>query len=168
MIVIERVESNRQIQAVRDLFRAFVAWHREKHIDDHELIGRYFDAEAFEVELDGLPGAYAPPEGCLLLAVVDGAPAGCVALHNLGDGVCEMKRMFVRPGFQRRGVGRRLADLILAEAREVGYRRMRLDTSWRQADAISLYTSLGFRQVEPPDSLPAELSAWLLFFERDL
>ena len=168
MIVIEPAETERQFQAVRDLFRAFVVWHRETHLDDHELIDRYFDAEAFESELDGLPGIYAPPAGRLLVTFVDGAPAGCVGLRDLGDSVCEMKRMFVRPAFQRRGIGRRLAERVLAEAREVGYRRMRLDTSWRQTDAISLYTSLGFRQVEPPDSLPAELSVWLRFFERDL
>jgi len=89
-----------QLDAVRGLFREFVVWHRRSHVEDLHLIERYFDMEAFENELAGLPGSYGPPRGKLLLALSDGVPSGCVALHDLGDEACEMKRMFVPDRFR--------------------------------------------------------------------
>ncbi len=168
MIVITQATTQEDLDEVRELMRAFVAWHRAAHPDDADLIGRYFDAAGFERELDGLPGPYAPPRGRLLLAREGGRAVGCVALRDLGDGACEMKRMFVPAEFRGLGVGRRLADALLEEARGAGYRRMRLDTSHRQTDAIRLYERSGFRRIPPPDDLSAELKAWLVFFERPL
>jgi len=94
---------------VRSLMRAFVAWHRERHVEDVALIERYFDERAFEQELAALPGKYARPEGRLLIAYQDGHPAGCVALRDLDDGICEMKRMFVPMAYRGMGIGRALA-----------------------------------------------------------
>lgn len=168
MISIEKAENDAQINAVRSLLQAFVLWHRTTHVEDRALIDRYFDEKAFDDELRSLPGAYAPPKGALLVAYVENSPAGCVALHDLGDGICEMKRMFVPPAFQRRGIGQLLADRILAEARTAGYRTMRLDTSRRQHAAIALYERIGFRRVLPYYELPADLTEWLVFFECDL
>jgi putative acetyltransferase len=105
--------------------------------------------QGFDRELVDLPGEYGPPHGSLLVASVDGELAGCVALRRLGDGVCEMKRLYVRPAFRRQRVGRALAEAMIATARERGYLRMRLDTLPSMAEASALYRSLGFTEIEP-------------------
>jgi GNAT superfamily N-acetyltransferase len=152
-----------EVDAVRSLMRAFVAWHRDRHVEDLELVDRYFSDGAFEAELAGLPGAYAPPSGRLLLATVDAEPAGCVALRDLGDHRCEMKRMFVPTRFRGLGVGRALAERVVAAGREAGYREMWLDTSIRQVEALGLYADLGFEEAEPYHELPDEMVGWLVF-----
>ena len=152
------------LDAVRALMRAFVAWHRERHTEDLHLIDSYFDAGEFEAELAGLPGDFEP----LLLARCDGEPAGCVALRRLDDEVCEMKRMYVDMRFRGRGVGRALTERVLADARSRGYRRMRLDTSVRQQEALGLYERFGFTPIEPYYELAPELRDWLVFRELDL
>lgn len=157
-----------QLDAVRSLFRAFVSWHRETHVADRELIDRYFDKEAFEAELSRLPGAYAPPKGALLLGLIGEEPAGCVAMRDLGMGVCEMKRMFVLPRFHRRGLGLYLTKQILAAAGEAGFRKMRLDTSKAQSSAIALYARAGFQRIRAYSDLPSDLKHWLWFFEKQL
>jgi putative acetyltransferase len=102
----------------------------------------------FDEELANLPGDYSPPEGCILLALQDGQPAGCVALHRLDDGICEMKRLYVRPPFRALGIGKVLAEAIIAEARRKGYKKMWLDTVPSMHEAQALYESLGFRDIE--------------------
>lgn len=168
MISIFQAATITELNDVRALMRGFVAWHRERHVEDLALIDRYFDADAWEAELAGLPGKYAPPKGRLLIAYRGGQPAGCVALRDLGDGIAEMKRMFVPRVFRGHGVGRALADRVIAEARDAGYRRMRLDTSHRQAEAIRLYEASGFRRIPPYYALSEDLRDWLVFFECDL
>jgi GNAT superfamily N-acetyltransferase len=157
-----------ELDDARALMRAFVAWHRARHVEDIDLIERYFDQRAFDAELAGLPGKYARPHGRLLLAYVDGRPAGCVALRELGDGICEMKRMFVPDAFRGRGVGRALAERIIAEGKEDGYRAMRLDTSRRQSEAMRLYEKAGFRRIPPYYPLADDVKDWLVFFELAL
>ncbi len=168
MLSIFQAATKTELNDVRSLMRAFVAWHRERHVEDIALIDRYFDAEAWEAELAGLPGKYAPSKGSLLIAYRGGQPAGCVALHDLGDGIAEMKRMFVPTAFRGLGVGRALADRVMADARKAGYRRMRLDTSRRQKEAIRLYEASGFRRIQPYYQVTDELRDWLVFFECDL
>jgi len=157
-----------QLDAVRMLMRAFVAWHRARHVDDLHLIDAYFDAAAFDAELAALPGVYAPPRGRLLLATLAGAPAGCVALKPVDAERCEMKRMFVYPHLQGQGVGRALGQRIVEHARACGYRVMRLDTSIRQAEAKGLYARLGFREIAPYYDVPPDVREWLVFMERVL
>lgn len=160
--------SHTQLDEVRRLTRAFVAWHRQRHLEDLELIDQYFDAAAFEAELASLPGKYAPPKGRLLLALHDGEAAGCVALRELDAETCEMKRMFVYPHLHGKGIGKALTEVLLEEARTIGYKLMRLDTSIRQTEAKTLYQKLGFVMTEPYYDLPEKLRNWLVFMELEL
>jgi GNAT superfamily N-acetyltransferase len=168
--MIQIIEPTRpaELDDARALMRGFLAWHRARHVEDIALVERYFDQAAFDAELAGLPGKYARPRGRLLLASVDGKPAGCVALRDLGDGVCEMKRMFVPDACRGRGVGRALAERIIAAGRDAGYRVMRLDTSRRQDEAMRLYEKAGFRRIPPYYPLADDVKDWLVFFELTL
>jgi len=144
-----------EIDQARGLFREYEAW-----------LGLDLCFQNFEKELAELPGAYAPPTGRLLLAFENDQLAGCVALRKLSDGVCEMKRLFLRPQSHGQGRGRELAERIINEARDAGYKRMRLDTLPEQmGKAIALYRSLGFKEIEPYYENPV---AGAMFMELDL
>src|SRR4030095_15834179 len=157
-----------QLDQVRALMRSFIGWHKERHREDIDLVNAYFDDAAFEDELASLPGKYGPPRGQLLLATLDEAPVGCVALREIDSGSCEMKRMFVYPQHKRKGIERALAEAIIKEARGLGYRAMRLDTSVRQAEANALYQRLGFQTIKPYYELPEDVRNWLVFMELKL
>ncbi len=126
--------------AVRSLFAAYAA---SLPVD--------LAYQGFAAELAGLPGAYAPPAGALLLARgADRTPLGCVALRPMAEaGLAEMKRLFVAPAGRGRGLGRALAEAALAAAEARGYREMRLDSLPTMATAIALYRMLGFREIAP-------------------
>lgn len=170
MIQIAIPTDRAEVDEVRDLMRAFVAWHRERHLDDLDLIDRYFDSGAFDAELASLPGEYSPPDGVLLLATYDHRPAGCAALRRIDNDSCEMKRMFVHPAFQGKGIGRALAEAIIAHGRALGYRSMMLDTSIRQPEAQSLYRRFGFRELSRITSWPRTCASgccsWSCHFSR--
>ncbi|HYV65234.1 MAG TPA: GNAT family N-acetyltransferase, partial [Myxococcales bacterium] len=112
--------------------------------------------QGFESELAGLPGRYAAPEGRLFLAAEGGQPVGCIALRSLGDGICEMKRLYVRPSHRTRGLGRTLAERLIREAAAIGYERMRLDTLPVMGTARNLYAALGFHEIPPYYSNPIQ------------
>src|SRR5208282_3040428 len=104
----------------------------------------------FDKELESLPGDYALPHGRLLLAEYDGELAGCGALRRLDREACEMKRLYLRPKFRGKGLGRALAEKLITEARGIGYRRMRLDTVEPvMKTAVAMYREMGFREIEP-------------------
>jgi len=137
--VLEDATSAEDLAAARRLFRAYADW-----------LAVDLGFQDFERELATLPGAYAPPQGRLLLAKVGGEAAGCAAFRPLEPTICEMKRLWVEPGFAGAGLGRALAEAIVAAAREVGYQRMRLDTiPERMPAAQHLYRSLGFVEIPP-------------------
>jgi putative acetyltransferase len=130
---------------------------RKLFIEYSEQLGLDLCFQNFEKELAELPGAYAPPEGRLLLALHENRLAGCVGLRKLGDAVCEMKRLYVRPEFRGLGIGRALALHLIEEARALDYERMRLDTlPSLMAAAIRMYRSLGFREIEAYYHNPVE------------
>ena len=110
----------------------------------------------FDEELRTLPGVYAQPAGRLLLAFAGEEPAGCVAIRRIEEGICELKRLWVRSVFRGTGLGRLLVETVLHEARNIGYRRMRLDTLPSMKAAQALYLSTGFLDVPPYNDHPLE------------
>ncbi len=156
-IQIVRADTRERIEQARALFLEYAQW-----------LGFSLCFQGFDKELAELPWEYGPPSGRLLLAYAEGAgePAGCVALRPLGESVCEMKRLYVRPAFQGPGVGKALAEAVIAEARALGYQRMRLDTvADKMQTAVALYRRLGFREIPPYRSNPMPHT---LYMELDL
>jgi len=136
---VAQAESPAQIAQARELFLEYA-----------QSLGFSLCFQNFDKELAELPGDYAPPDGRLLLAECESRVAGCVALHKLEAEICEMKRLYLRPQFRGKGLGRVLADRIITEARRIGYRRMRLDTVEPvMGDAVAMYRKIGFHEIEP-------------------
>ena len=137
--VVSQVASAGEVSLARELFLEYA-----------ESLGFSLCFQNFDRELANLPGDYAPPDGRLLLMRFHGEVAGCVALHKLEDKICEMKRLYLRPKFRGHGLGRTLTDAVIAEARSIGYTRMRLDTVEPvMKDAVAMYRRLGFKEIEP-------------------
>jgi putative acetyltransferase len=127
-----------------------IAHARELFLEYAESLGFSLCFQEFDKELADLPGKYAQPSGRLLLAEYEGELAGCVALRQLDHQTCEMKRLYIRPGFRGKRLGRALAERIIAEAREIGYKSMRLDTvEPLMKDAVAMYRRLGFHEIAP-------------------
>lgn len=103
--------------------------------------------QKFEEELASLPGKYAPPKGRLYLSFVGEKLVGCVALRPINDTECEMKRLYIKPEFRGQGMGRILAEKIISDAKEIGYKQMFLDTLDTMKSALNLYASLGFKDA---------------------
>lgn len=155
MLRISNADNEEMIAEARTLFREYEAW-----------LAMDLCFQSFEQEVAGLPGKYAPPSGRLYLAYVDEQLAGCIAMRALEDGVCEMKRLFVRDGFRGDRVGMQLIERLIDEARKENYERMRLDTyPPKMGKAVSLYESHGFRPIPSYYHNPHE---GVLFMELDL
>lgn len=154
MIRIVQAESDEHFADARSLFEAYAA------SLDFDL---WF--QDFAEELVDLRRLYAPPDGCLFLAIFGDQCVGCVASRRLDGHMCEMKRLYVSPRFRNRGIGKRLAEAVIERARDIGYLRMRLDTVPSMERARALYHSLGFREIQPYRLNPIEGA---VFMERDL
>ncbi len=164
-VAISQVVAPAQIQSVQDLFREYTDWAFTLTADLDETPPTY---EGFEAELASLPGIYAPPAGRLLLATVDGRPAGCIALKGHDGGICELKRLYVRPGFRGQAIGEQLLAALLAEARAEGYLRIVLDSHRSMAAAHRIYEAAGFHRVTAPADFPEQLKPIVVFMEMAL
>ena len=153
MFEIIQAESDKDVNCERELFRKYEAW-----------LGLDLCFQGFEDELRTLPGRYAMPEGRLLLANAKQNAAGCIALRKLDETTCEMKRLFVRDDFRGSGLGNTLVNRLTADARQIGYSKMRLDTyPPKMAKAVKLYESHGFYPIPPYYDNPHD---GVLFMER--
>jgi GNAT superfamily N-acetyltransferase len=150
MIQIAEAHAGRNLQEVRKLFEEYAA-----------SLEISLDFQDFDNELANLPGSYVPPAGCLLIAFWQGQAAGCVALQKIRNGICEMKRLYIRPPLRGLKIGRALAEAVIKKAREIGYARMRLDTLPSMERATTLYAALGFRHIEPYRYNPIEGTAFM-------
>ena len=152
---IDQAETFEQIETVRGLFREYETW-----------LGLDLCFQGFEEEMRNLPGWYSSPDGRLFLASLDAEPAGCVGMRKLEDGICEMKRLYLRSVARGRGIGNALLEKLIDEARAAGYKKMRLDTHPpKMGKAVSLYESHGFLAIEPYYHNPHE---GVLFMELAL
>jgi len=145
MLRICKVEKQEDVEIVKGLFAEYAA-----------SLKFNLGFQDFEEELANLPGDYAPPKGCLLLAKYEDQPAGCVASRQQSEGICEGKRLYVRPEFRGLKIGRKLVEAIIAEARRLGYSCIRGDTVPSMQVAQALYASLGFKEIGPYYDNPIE------------
>ena len=137
MTEITQVTSGQQVEDARVLFREYETW-----------LGMSLCFQGFEEEVASLPGKYAPPGGRLYVAYDEGEPIGCIALRAIEPGICEMKRLYLRDAARGKGVGVRLIEQVIADAKEIGYERMRLDTfPPKMGKAVSLYEAHGFYEI---------------------
>lgn len=162
------VQNPLQIAAAAELMRAFVDWARVRYAEDGERLDAYFNPDGFEEELARLPEPFEAPAGRLLLARVGGVAAGCIAFKPLRKGVCEMKRLYLKPDCHGLGIGRLLVERLIELASEIGYNSMVLETGPLQVEAQKLYASFGFRRIPPYRNLPDCLRYWLICMERPL
>lgn len=154
MVELIQAETQEHIDEARRLFREYESW-----LDEDLCF------QSFEAEVRDLPGRYALPDGRLILALSGGRVSGCVAMRKLGDGICEMKRLFVRPEFQGLGIGNMLIEKVIESARTTGYEKLRLDTyPPKMGKAVKLYESHGFYLIDAYYDNPYEV----LFMELTL
>lgn len=134
----EKAEGDKDYEKAKTLFKEYA-----------ESLSYTLDIHGFQKEIENLPGEYAPPDGFILLAYIKDDLAGCVALKRLKEDTCEMLRMFVRPDFRQRGIGRAMAEKTIDEARKIGYKKMWLDMVESMKHALGLYQSMGFVKIKP-------------------
>jgi len=169
MLTIIQVETETQIQQARALFVEYFEFLRrdvDTYLDELDEIP--FPLAGYQDELSNLPGKYARPDGRLLLALYDGDAAGCAALRPFSDGVGELKRLWTRPQFRGKKVGRALVEALIKEARAAGYTSIILSTVDVLKEAQALYQSLGFELTPPYFDGPAEMMAHEIFMRLDL
>jgi putative acetyltransferase len=150
MMKIAQANTDELIAEAKELFQEYA-----------ESLGFDLCFQNFDAELDSFPTQYSPPAGCLFLALSQGRPIGCVGLRCFEEGICEMKRLYVRPKFRGKNAGRGLAEAAIKAGKRLGYERMRLDTLPSMEIANRLYKSLGFVEIEPYRHNPIEGAIYL-------
>lgn len=158
-----------QLQQARALSRAYITW----LIETEESLGLFYEPNGEDVYgyEDGeaqLPGDYIAPHGCLLLALYDSTPAGCVALQKFSEGIGEVRMLFVRPEFQGKGIGKALVSHLVDAARAIGYNFIQLETASYMTDAHRLYRAYGFREIQPYYEVLHSLKDHLLFMGKPI
>jgi len=138
VVQIREAKTGSLISSARELIREYSA-----------SLGIDLGFEKFDEEMAEFPATYARPEGRILVAIEGGEAVGVVGLRRLSGKICELKRMYVQPGYRGRGIGRLLARRAIKEARDIGYDHLRLDTLSRLKEAVSLYYSLGLKEIGP-------------------
>lgn len=154
MLKVVQVRAGKNLEHLRRLFQEYT-----------DSLGTDLSFQDFQNELENLPGEYVPPGGRLYLALEDSEPVACVAMRKISDEICEMKRLYVRPLARGKGIGRKLALQLIADARRKGYQRLRLDTLPMMRRAIALYQALGFKPIDPYRHNPVQGAR---FFELTL
>lgn len=168
MLSIEQAVSAEDFQQVQLLLAEYFEFLRtevDKDLDDLDSVPT---TAGYQQELSELPGRYAPPDGRLLLARYAQATAGCIAFYKYDEGICEVKRLWVRPEYRGKKVGRALVERLVAEARQCGYREMLLSTVDVLTEAHTLYRSLGFEPTEPFFTLPPGMMEHEVFLKLRL
>jgi ribosomal protein S18 acetylase RimI-like enzyme len=151
--IIEAADAD-QLAQVAALLRDYLLWMRRRYRRHGDMIDAYFDQHEWQSELADLAGHYGAPFGAIVLAIVDGIPAGCVMTRGLEGDVCEMKHLFVRPAFRGLGLARAMLRKLARLADGRGYAHMRLETGVLQTEALALYRALGFKPVAPYHACP--------------
>ena len=166
MVTVVPAATGRQWEHARDLLWEYLQWANARNREGFAIS---FDIRAM-LEHDLASREFVPPGGALLIAYDDGVPAGCACLRSIGAGIAEFKRMYVRPGQRRKGIGCSLAAAVVEQARAAGNHTLRLDSPTYMAAAHELYRGLGFRETAPyPESeIPADYHDRWLFMELPL
>lgn len=168
MLTIVQAVTEAHLHQVRALFAEYFDFLRSDVDTYLEDLDEVTPLTGYREEMAGLPGRYAPPEGRLLLAQVDGQGAGCVAFYKIDDSTCEIKRLWTRPQYRGQKIGRALVEALIDEARRSGYRAMILSTVDILKEARALYESLGFEPIAPYFDGPPEMMAHEVFMRLDL
>ena len=157
-----------RLRAAEGVLRGFLPHQRVHYAANIATVERYFDEAAHDRELADLNAHYGPPDGCVLLALDAGEPAGAVCMRRFDEERCEMKRLFVPQQHRRKGIGRILSLALIDRAHAIGYKKMVLDTGTFMVESQALYRSIGFRYIEPYYAVREELRDGLVYMELEL
>ena len=154
MLKIYPVETKKDVENARELFREYAEFLKEELYEYKDLpwLVQYY--QDFEKEVENLPKRYQQPKGCILIGRYNEQPIGCVALTEQSENICEMKRLYVKPEYRRKGIGTALCKAVMEQAKKAGYTHMRLGTALEVPKA--LYNSLGFKTIAPYEEVPVE------------
>ena len=166
--LIREASSEQDYRAFSRLIGEYVSWLRARYEQDDWFITEVLDKQSLSSELENLSAMYGSPNGRAFIAVNDNEVRGCGAYRRLADGTCEMKRVFVPGRFQGAGLGRRICSVLIASAREDGFRLMRLDTGNLMQEAFAMYQSFGFKECSPYYEYPEKLMPYVVFMELPL